>query len=189
MVKLHYSNSMRKDRGSHRLIGTLLILVLMMNDVYAETSSMLDSATCLNPADFAPAFPCENLIDASKLWEYSKTTGSPNYDHHMAYSFQTPQTIRTVYIGNREDVCGSNCIERIHESAITVGTNLDPYQNTVCSGTVTAGGWYECSTDLTGNVLSIGRTYTDSTSIYNLKTMRAYSGRNVAQFATIESEP
>ena len=52
--------------------------------------------------------------------------------------------------------------------------------NDVCDGSVSAGGWYECSTDLVGDVLSIGRTYDSSNDVYNLKTMRAYSGRNVA---------
>ena len=62
--------------------------------------------------------------------------------------------------------------------------------NASCSDAVTDGGWYECPTPLTGDIISIQRT-SGATNIQNIMTLRAYSGLNVAQapLATVESEP
>ena len=72
-----------------------------------------------------------------------------------------------------------------------MGTNTDPTLNASCSDVVTDGGWYECPTPLTGDIVSIQRT-SGNHKIQNILTMRAYEGINVAYLtlgASVFSEP
>ena len=68
-----------------------------------------------------------------------------------------------------------------------MGNDTDPLNNDVCSE-VTDGGWYECPTDLTGNIFSIHRI-TAVTNYYTIYHIRAYSGINVAKSASVVEEP
>ena len=69
-----------------------------------------------------------------------------------------------------------------------MGTNTDPKLNPSCSDAVTDGGWYECPTPLTGDIISIQRT-TGSNNYFNVLALRAYEGINVAKSATVYAEP
>ena len=92
--------------------------------------------------------------------------------------------MRTVFLENREDCCQW----RIYRSSITVGASTDPFTNSVCAAVVTDGGWYECPTILEGDIISVQRVSLEN-KVYNLNVMRAYYGINVAQYATVSSEP
>ena len=60
--------------------------------------------------------------------------------------------------------------------------------NEVCTSIITDGGWYECPTNLVGEIFSIHRI-SGETGHFNLLHVRAYSGINVAKWAIVVEEP
>ena len=61
--------------------------------------------------------------------------------------------------------------------------------NSVCTSEVTDGGWYECPTSLSGDIFSIHNITPNKNTKMNVLHIRAYSGINVAQWATVFEEP
>ena len=102
----------------------------------------------------------------------------------MTYKLSSVKSIQTVFVGNSE----MELALRINPSRITIGNSSDPQLNPVCFNDITDGGWYECPTPMLGEYISIHKT--DGTSSeYNIWTLRAYEGINIAKSAVVAYEP
>ena len=85
------------------------------------------------------------------------------------------QTVRTVFVMNRED----GWVDRIGQSAVLVGTEFSSLSNERCHDEIYDTGWYECTEPVSGDVISLKRISNENI-YYNMSTLRAYDGINVA---------
>ena len=128
----------------------LYSIAFLQGRTYGETSSMLDGASDLTTLSAYPGLPFINFIDSQRLFSLS-ATWSWSMNPAFTYRLTEIQTVKTVFFGNREECW---CLDRIETSQITIGTNLNPWINGSCSDDVTDGGWYECPTPLSGDIIS-----------------------------------
>ena len=73
-------------------------------------------------------------------------------------------------------------------SKITIGNQQDPSLNPTCFDNIADSGWYECAEPMIGPVFGLIRKQ-QAYYYYKVASIRAYTGINVAKWATINEEP